>query len=150
MGILTTLAKSKLEKVKKKIQDYLLSNKEEHFKVQGISVEHRYMVYEFYLVFYKTHYDVIKSRPIFQDIMFDMSNKVLDSQDIEAKELKNVVDFCTFILKNTESEQMLDRITECARKMVFDITNEDETIRNSISSFVKMIYFNPISINDIR
>ena len=143
------LAKSKMERIKRKAHKYIINQKDMHMKLQLISSEHKYSIFEFYVEFYRNNYQSIKNNKSIEEMMFTLSKSILNESDLPSKDLKNVIDFCTFILKNSDNEAKLTKITDCSRAMIFSNSTKEETIRNSISSFIKMIYFNPISINDI-
>jgi hypothetical protein len=149
LSIMKALAKSKLDRIKKKLNKYISEQIDIHIKLQKITNEHKYAIFEFYLEFYKNNFDEIKENEKLQDTMFVMSEFVLSDSSLPSNDLKNVIDFCTFALKNAEGGTNLKKITDWARKMIFSPTSDDETVRNSISSFIKMIYFNPTSINEI-
>lgn len=144
-----SLAKTKQENIKKKLYKFITNQKDTHMKLQTITVEHKYTIFEFYLEYFRNNYVQVKDNMHIQEMMFTMANSILTEDELPSKDMKNVIDFCTFVLKNSHDEQKFEKITQWANSMVFSSKNKDETIRNSISSFIKMIYFSPNSINDI-
>lgn len=127
---------------------FILNQNETHMKLIGISHDHQYSIYEFYLEYFKNNYDSVKKHNKVLDMMFSMSHSILSIKHLLAKDLKNIIEFWTFILKKSEEESTLAKIIEWAKQMVFTSSANYDTVRNSISSFIKMIYFNPKSIWD--
>jgi len=144
-----SLSKSKLVKVRRKMERFISDQKDTHQRLLSITPSHRYATFEFYLEYFKNNFEVTNLNNKVQELMFVMSELILPENDLPSKDLKNVIDFCTFVLKNSKDENVFEKITDCARKMTFGTKSEDETIKNSISSFIKMIYFNPASINHV-
>ena len=115
VSILKSLAKSKLDRIKKKLNRYVINQKDVHTKFLEISNEHKYAIFDFYLEYYKNNYSSVKDNSSLEEMMFFMSKSILKDEDIPSKDLKNVIDFCTFILKNSENEERLKKITDCSR-----------------------------------
>ena len=101
-----------MDRIKKKLNKYILNQKSIHMKLFSISQDHKYSIFEFYLEYYKNNYVTIKENHSIEEIMFSMSNSILNEEDLPSKDLKNVIDFCTFILKNSEDETRLKKITD--------------------------------------
>ena len=108
LKIMRSLAKSKVEKVKERLHKYILSQLNIHKKLQENDKEHRRSIFQFYLEYYKHSYELIKNNEEIRNMMFDMCRTILSDKDLPSEDLKNVIDYCTFIFKKAEEEKQPD------------------------------------------
>ena len=107
-----SLAKLKHDKIRRKMKVYLYSQIDTHMRLQKLSLKHKCVILDLYLEFYKNNYDFVKENTKMLDMMFVLSKSILSDKDIPSKDIKNVIDFCTFVLKHSEETSIFEKVTE--------------------------------------
>ena len=111
-SITKQLAKSKIDKIKKKLFGFIKDQCNTHMKLQNLSSAHRHAIYEFYLEYHKNSYELIRNSDLVLENMFKMSDYILSEDKADNRPHKSIIDFCQFLLKHSDDETLLEnRIT---------------------------------------
>ena len=92
-SITKQLAKSKIDKIKKKLQSFIQDQCNIHMKLQNLSSFHRHAIYEFYLEFHKNSYELIRDNKLVLENMFKMSDYILSEDKANNRPYKSIIDF---------------------------------------------------------
>lgn len=143
------LIRWKIDSIKRKLVKFITNGFKIPSNLSKITENIKHSLYEFYLEYFKINTNLIKESNRILNLMFEINTTIDNFEKLPSKYLINIIDFWTLILKNSEEEIYLQKIIASTKFMILQSTNSDETIKNSIHSFIKMIYFNPKSINDV-